>query len=145
MRVETVTIQIDRSTYALLKYGAEAAGISEDEFLRLALMTYQPMPPRDLPDDPWTPLTVHATYLKKRTDGQFVRATTRLTVTTGPLAGTTYGSPSAAAAAVIRAINPARTSGHNDGWRFWRVSGSGEPLDVVRTRRRAPRGDGGDG
>ena len=134
-----VSIEVDESTYAVLRHGARTANLSEDEFLRLALLSYRPTPPRDLPDDPWTPLRVHATYRRQRTDGQFVRATNRLTITTGALAGTTYPSPTAAAGAVVRAANPDRASGNNDGWNFWRIDGTGEPLASVRTR---PRGGG---
>lgn len=137
----TVSIQIDESTLTLLRHHARAAGLSDDEFLRLAVLAYQPAPPRDLPEDPWTPLRVHSVYLTQRTNGQFVRATNRLTVTTGPLAGTTYGNPTAASAAVVRTLNPARKTEHNDGWNFWKVDGTGEPLDTVRIRRRRRGGD----
>jgi len=143
--VGTVSIQIDESTLTLLRHHARAAGLSDDEFLRLAIHAYQPVPPRDLPGDPWTPLRIHALYRRQRTNGQFVRATNRLTVTTGPLAGTTYPNPTAASAAVVRTLNPERKTDHNDGWNFWKVDGTGAPLDSVRIRRRRTGGDGAAG
>ncbi|HEV2889050.1 MAG TPA: hypothetical protein VGX28_01605 [Frankiaceae bacterium] len=133
----TVLLPITEATYALITYGARLAGVSEDEFLRLAVMSYQPVPATDLPDDPWTPVPVHGTYLSQRTNGEFVRATTRLTVTSGALSGTTYPNPTAASRAVVHAINPARRSGHTDGWRFWRISSTGRPLADLRPHRRA--------
>ena len=128
-------IPIDESTYALIRYGAQLGGITEQEFVRAAVLAYRPLMGLDpVPNDPWDPLPVYGTYLRQRTDGEFVRATSRLTVTTGPLAGTTYPNPTAASRAVVRAINPDRASGHTDGWRFWRVQTTGKPLDTVRTR-----------
>lgn len=136
----TVLIPIDESTYALIRYGAQLGGITEQEFVRAAVLAYRPVSGLDepIPNDPWDPLPVYGTYLKQRTDGEFVRATSRLTVTTGPLAGTTYPNPTAASRAVVRALNPERASGHTDGWRFWRIQTTGKPLDTVRSRGRTP-------
>lgn len=136
--VGTVLIPIDESTYALIRYGAQLGGITEQEFVRAAVLAYRPVTAQEpVPNDPWDPLPVYGTYFKQRTDGEFVRATSRLTVTTGPLAGTTYPNPTAASRAVVRALNPERASGHTDGWRFWRIQTTGKPLETVRSRGRA--------
>lgn len=131
-RVGTVLVEVDESTYAVLAFAASQRGITVGELVRLAALDYQADAPSQLPGDPWTPVPVHGTYLKTRTDGEFVRATGRLTVTTGALAGQTFPNPTAASRAVVQVLNPARRSGHTDGWRFWRVSETGKPLDTLR-------------
>lgn len=132
-RVGTVLVEIDETTYAYLKATADRDRMTISELIRLSVVEHLSRRGTvELPDDPWTPLPVHATYLKQRTNGEFIRATGRLTVTTGPLAGQTFANPTAASRAVVQALNPNRRSEHTNGWQFWRVSTSGAPLDSVR-------------
>jgi hypothetical protein len=63
---------------------------------------------------------VYADYAGHRTHGRFDRVTSRIDVTSGPLAGRSFKSPSGAARALIRHYNPSATGSRN-GLKFWRV------------------------
>jgi hypothetical protein len=78
---------------------------------------------------------VHANYLGRRVEALFERLTNNVTVTSGSLAGTTYGSPSSAAIAVVMAINPEREAANTNGRLFWIVTSSGQPLRSLVGRR----------
>ena len=74
---------------------------------------------------------IHAVYGKHRVEALFDRMTQQVKITSGPLAGSTYRSPSGAAVAVVglynRSVNPNR-----NGWSFWSVTGTGELLVTLR-------------
>jgi hypothetical protein len=71
-------------------------------------------------------------YDGRRVEGEYLPATRRLTVTSDPLAGTTFKTPSGAARSVIAALNPARNAAQANGWRFWHITETGERLEVLR-------------
>lgn len=73
---------------------------------------------------------VHATYEGQRITGRYDTSTRGLTVTSGPARGL-YGSPSGAAVAVVKGINPHVNPSRN-GWSFWTVSATGEILQSIR-------------
>lgn len=77
-------------------------------------------------------MEVHGTYRNQRVTGVFDPGARRLTVTSGPVAGRSFKSPSAAVRAVIAAANPARVAAQSNGWRFWHVTATGERLDHYR-------------
>ncbi|MFM9613227.1 hypothetical protein ACSCBZ_36175 [Streptomyces niveiscabiei] len=87
-------------------------------------------------DSPPPEVRVHAAYRGVRVSGLFDPATRALTITEGPGSGTVHASPSAAAMAVIRDVNPDRNPSVN-GWSFWHVTRSGEELKSLRRPPRA--------
>ncbi|HEX8001785.1 MAG TPA: hypothetical protein VF519_03730 [Mycobacteriales bacterium] len=107
--------------------------VSEAEVVARAVQAYaREHPPAERPGlDPWEPVAVYAQYAEHRVEGLYLPATRRLTVTSGPVAGTRYKTPSGAARAVVAAFNPSRASTTN-GWRFWRVVDTDERLEVLR-------------
>jgi hypothetical protein len=86
------------------------------------------------PGDPWTPVPVHVVYRETQVTGEFLPATHRVKITSGPLAGTKYKSPSGAARAVVAALNPGRAQAQGNGWKFWWVTDHGVRLDVYRKK-----------
>jgi hypothetical protein len=76
-------------------------------------------------------VAVHAIYAGKRTDGSYDPATKSLTITTGPLTGRSFKSPSGAAVALVAALNPSVHPNRN-GWWFWMRSDTGELLKTIR-------------
>jgi len=79
-------------------------------------------------------LPVHAIYADQRVEGLFDPRNEHLEITTGPLAGRTYRSPSGAAVAVVglhrKSVNPNR-----NGWTFWSLTETGELLQTMRSPR----------
>jgi len=126
-------ITVDAQTYDVLRIAANAAGVPISEIVRRGVAALRGETPPPEPD-PWEEVPVYAEYRGRRFEGMFVAATARLVVTSGELAGRAFGSPSAAAGAVLAAVNPDRDARTN-GWRLWRVAATGDYLDVLRTRR----------
>jgi hypothetical protein len=87
------------------------------------------------PDQDWT--RVHASYGQAWIEGRFDPESGRLAITSGELAGRRFKSPSGAARAVVRFHNPDIRPNRN-GWVFWTVTDSGQPLESLRRRRALP-------
>jgi hypothetical protein len=132
------TIEVDHETYLRLTFAANAtnstpgsilAGLVDaaiSEATRSATDT-TPSPP---------PVSVYGDYAGNRTHGQYDTDTTRIDITSGPLAGRSFKTPSGAAKAVIGHYNPAvipiRT-----GWLFWVLDdGTRRRLQSIRPPHR---------
>lgn len=124
------TVEVGDSTYGALRIAANAAGVSVADVIDLALRALADTDPRP-PSDPWAEVGIHAEYLGTRVEARFLPATRRVVITTGPLADTTYATPSAAAGAVV-AHHGRRTDTRTNGWRFWRVTDTGAYIETVR-------------
>lgn len=76
-------------------------------------------------------IPVQAVYEAVVTEGLFEVASGRLTITSGDLQGRTYRSPSGAAMAVVRHLNP-NVHPNRNGWTFWTTHASGEFIQKFR-------------
>ena len=76
-------------------------------------------------------IAVHGVYQGVRVEGEYDLHSTSLTITAGPSAGRRFRTPSAATAAVIRAVN-IRVNPNRSGWKFWIVTQSGQRLQSLR-------------
>lgn len=74
---------------------------------------------------------VHVIFEKVRTDAVYDRSTRSITITSGPLAGKSFGTPSGAASAVIKEYRPDVSPSRN-GWSFWTISADGRLLQSIR-------------
>lgn len=74
---------------------------------------------------------VHVVYDGVRTNATFDKATQSVTIKSGPLVGQRFKSPSGAAVAVVRQAKP-RVHAERNGWGFWIVTATGEPLQSLR-------------
>jgi hypothetical protein len=94
-------------------------------------------PPADgSPGDESGGIRVYADYDGRRTHGVFDPVTTRIDITSGPLTGKHYKTPSSAARAVVEEARPAVNANRN-GWHFWVVDyGSRRLLQSCRRGRR---------
>lgn len=79
-------------------------------------------------------IKVHAVYEGSRTEGLFDPSSGTLEITSGPLVGQRFKSPSGAAVAVVQKANPGVNPNRN-GWSFWVRTETGELLQMVRHRR----------
>jgi len=123
------TITVTADVADVIRAAARVTGLTDSQIVVRAVRMLRD----DAPDtDPRQPVDVHCTYGGQTITGTFIPATRRLTVTSGPSAGETFKSPSAAARAAIIGVNPARTSTQANGWRFWHVTATGDRLDRYR-------------
>jgi hypothetical protein len=78
---------------------------------------------------------VYANYLGRRIEGVYLPNSNEIRVTSGPMAGRLYPSPSSAAIAVVEALNPGREHSNTNGRTFWNVGDTGQPLRSIIGRR----------
>jgi len=113
---------------------ARAWGVTKGEAVERLLDEFQGGAEAACPVATAGGVPVHAVYGSTRVEGLFDPASNGLQITTGPLAGKAYRTPSGAAIAVVslhnRAVNPNR-----NGWSFWLVSETGERLQTLRRTR----------
>ncbi|RCV58158.1 hypothetical protein [Marinitenerispora sediminis] len=80
-------------------------------------------------------VSVYAVYKNKRVEGEFHpqkgERTGKVVITSEPWRGQPFRSVSEAAAAVIHHYSPDVVPNCN-GWRFWRLTSSGELINVLR-------------
>jgi hypothetical protein len=89
-------------------------------------------------------VAVFARHAGTRTKATFDPHTRAVTITSGPLTGQHFTTPTTAMCAVI--INSgSATRGPGNGWRFWIVTATGQPIHSLRDRpaRRARTSTGG--
>lgn len=135
-------LEVDSSTLAHVRFAAQAAGISESELVARAVTAY--VDAKKAARDPWEPVPIFGEYADIDIHALYLPINKRVTITSGPLTGERFSSPSGAARSVVLAINPLRNASQTNGWRFWKLKASGERLEVLRDppprrrRRRKP-------
>jgi hypothetical protein len=132
-----VAIEVSEGIAAAIRSDANALGISEGQVVARWLgMSMDVGGATRAEAEPWTPLRLYAQYRGVSLDATYLPATRRVRVISGPAAGRWFKSPSGAARACVEAINPDRKAIQGNGWRFWRLSDTGERLEVVRQVRK---------
>ncbi|OLT09041.1 hypothetical protein BJF78_06365 [Pseudonocardia sp. CNS-139] len=77
-------------------------------------------------------VAVYVDYEGRRTQGRYDPRTTRIDITTGPLSGQSFKTPTGAARAVVAHYKP-DVSPNRNGWSFWLLDdGSGRFLQSIR-------------
>lgn len=127
------TIELDDETYRMVRFAARLLGVSDSDVVARAVRAFSDGadPPPTAPD-PWEPVPLYGEYEGQRVEAEYVRATRRLAVTSGPVAGQTFSTPSAAATAVIAALKPDRAYAQTNGWKFWRIAATHQRLETLR-------------
>lgn len=74
---------------------------------------------------------IYADYGGERVEAIYHKATKRVDITSGVLAGHSYKSPSGAAMGVVQALNP-NVHNNRNGWSFWFIAENGEALQTIR-------------
>ncbi|MEU3931063.1 DUF262 domain-containing protein [Streptomyces sp. NPDC029044] len=120
----------------LPRYDAQAAHLDTDEL---------PADEELIAEDPTAPtligtevqklrteqgVEIHAVYEGRRTDAYYDPSSRTVTIPSGPGRGD-YETPSAAAVAVVQAINP-HINPNRNGWSFWTVTATGQQLQSIR-------------
>ena len=95
-----------------------------------------PVGPSKQPVDPTgDEVKIYADYKGHHVEALFSPATKHLRITSGPLAGHPYDSPTAAAVAVVKALTPQRENPETNGRKFWRLSDTGRDLRSILGQR----------
>ena len=126
-------IDVDDETFARIRLAARVAGLTEADVVARAIEAYVRLDAGP-PVDRWQPVPVYGVYRGRRVEGMFTPATQRLVVTSDPLPGKGFKSPSGAARAVIGALNPERGAASVSGWTFWRLVSSDDRIEIFRRR-----------
>jgi hypothetical protein len=70
-------------------------------------------------------------YEGQRIDAIYHTRTKRVDAGTGVLAGQSFKSPSGAAMAIVRALNP-KVHPNRNGWTFWTITQTGKTLEAIK-------------
>ena len=126
-------VEIDERTATSVNLAAEMAGVTPGEVIRRLVERSRPAAVGALSQGvaPAAGVAVHAVYDGQRTAAVYDQATHRVTISDGPLAGTSYKSPSGAAIAVVTNCRPDVNPNRN-GWSFWTVTTTGRLLQTLR-------------
>lgn len=127
------SIEVDGETYRLLEFAAQMSGATPGEVVRQLVATASPSPTRQSSAHPAAHGTaIYADYDGHRTQGRYDPTTTRIDITSGPLTGRSYKTPSGAARAVVAHSKPGLNANRN-GWLFWILDdGTGMSLQTIR-------------
>ena len=128
------SIDIDERTHEMVRFAARTFGVSEGEVIArfVRALSQKPSEPTGAPRDLWEAIPIVAEYEGHRIEGLYLPATQRVTVTTEPIPGARFKSPSGAARAIVTVLNPERTSPQTNGWKFWHLAATDERLEVLR-------------
>lgn len=131
----STTIEVDEQTYRSLEFAARISNTTAGEVVaRLVAAASVPEPVPVTGTNSETPkgVAVYADYDGHRTHASYDRDTTRVDVTSGPLAGRSFKTPTGAARAVVAHYKPGISPNRN-GWSFWTLDdGSGRLLRALR-------------
>ncbi|HZM76163.1 MAG TPA: hypothetical protein VFC19_10575 [Candidatus Limnocylindrales bacterium] len=130
------TVEVDKQTYRSLEFAARMSGSTAGEVVaRLVAEASMPTPrPLELQEqsEETEGVAVFVDYQGHRTHGRYHPRTSRIDITSGPLAGQSFKSPTGAARAVVVRYKPG-VSPHRNGWSFWMLDdGSGRFLQSIR-------------
>jgi hypothetical protein len=132
----TETIEVDTQTYRSLEFAARISGCTAGEVVaRLVAEASMPAPSAKEGSEQLeeaSGVRVYAGYEGHRTQGRYDPGTTRIDITSGPLSGQSFKTPTGAARAVVAHYKPG-VSPNRNGWSFWMLDdGSGKFLQSIR-------------
>ena len=132
------TVEVDLQTYRSLEFAARISGCTAgDVVARLVAVASMPTSAKEDSKhaEEVSDVVIYADYEGRRTQGRYDPRTTRVDITSGPLATRSFKTPTGAARAVVAHYKPA-VSPNRNGWSFWTLDdGSGRFLQSIR---RAP-------
>jgi hypothetical protein len=129
------TIQVDSRTYRELSLIAKTAGLTHSQAVAFLIEQFhRTSSSTDATQATPSGVPVHATYQGQRVEGVFNAETGGLTVTSAPLQGKWFRSPSGAAKAVVASLKPGVTP-NRSGYDFWFVTSTGKTLASIRSGR----------
>lgn len=127
----SVTIEVDDQTHRSLELAARMSNSTAAQVVaRLVDQASMPKPVDEHADR--ATLFVYADYEGHRTHASYDPETKRVDITSGPLGGSSFKTPTGAARAVVGHYKPSINTNRN-GWLFWSLNdGSRRLLQSVR-------------
>ena len=144
------TVDIDQWSFDKIDFIRRVTGLSHAATVRSILERLDgdeshtapdTPPPSTTPPSEQAPLQnegtvkVFSEYKGHRIEGLFTMSTKSLRITTAPLAGRHFDSPTAAAVAVVKANTPDREKPETNGRKFWRLDETGKELRSILGQR----------
>ncbi|MFE4689391.1 hypothetical protein ACFRH6_04965 [Streptomyces sp. NPDC056749] len=127
------TIEVDEQTYRSIEFAARMGSTTAGEVVaRLVRTASAPVATSKEDTEGEGKVGVYVDYEGHRTRGSYDRDTKRIDITSGPLAGQSFKTPTGAARAVVAYYKPDVNPNRN-GWSFWLLDdGSGGLLQTIR-------------
>ena len=127
------TIEVDEQTYRSIEFAARMGSTTAGEVVaRLVRSASVPDATSKEDAEGESEVGVYVDYEGHRTRGSYDRDTKRIDITSGPLAGQSFKTPTGAARAVVAHYKPDVNPNRN-GWSFWLLDdGSGGLLQTIR-------------
>ncbi|MCD2191361.1 hypothetical protein [Actinomycetospora soli] len=120
-------IKIDEQTAQQLEFAAKMSGSTAGEVI--ARLVKDSIAPSGA--DAAT-AEIYAVYEGVKTTAVYDRTTKRVDITSGPLDGKSFKTPTGAARAIVGHYKP-EVSPHRNGWSFWLLDdGTARPLQSIR-------------
>jgi hypothetical protein len=129
-------VDVDEATDKYLAFAASIAGLTKGEVVARLVLQAQAataLPLGEGDNEEPASVRVYADYAGHRTYASFVPGPGRIDITSGPLAGQSFRTPSQAAREIVRHYNP-NVSPHRNGWSFFFLATTGAPLQSLRHR-----------
>lgn len=129
-------VEIDEETDRYLAFAAGLAGLTKGQVVARLVEQVQNAGTGAAAGGSQTEPTsvrIYADYGGHRTFGTFVPGPGRIEITSGPMAGKAFRTPSEAAREIVKHYNP-EVSPHRNGWGFFFVAATGAPLQSLRHR-----------
>ncbi|OZV79747.1 hypothetical protein CA850_16905 [Micromonospora echinospora] len=125
-------IDVDEETDSYLAFAAALAGLTKGQVVaRLVKQVQGAAALSGGAETEPASVRIYADYAGHRTFGLFVPGPGRIEITSGPLEGETFRTPSEAAREIVKHYNPG-VSPHRNGWGFFFVAANGAPLQSLR-------------
>ncbi|MFD6288865.1 hypothetical protein [Streptomyces sp. NPDC060205] len=130
-------IEVDAQTYRSIEFAARMGNTTAGEVVARLVRTASvpsaaPTATSKESAEAERKVDVYADYEGHRTRGSYDRAMKRIDITSGPLAGQSFKTPTGAARAVVAHYKPDVNPNRN-GWSFWLLDdGSDELLQSIR-------------
>ncbi|MBS2963956.1 hypothetical protein KGA66_12945 [Actinocrinis puniceicyclus] len=127
-----MSVDVADDVYSKVRLLGQAWGVDDNEVIRRLLESFQkPATVEGSTDRPETEVPVHVIFEKVRTEAVYDQVARSITISSGPLAGQAFSTPSGAAAAVIKQYRPDVSPSRN-GWSFWTITADGNLLQSIR-------------
>lgn len=135
----THSVEVDDQTYRSLAFAARISGCTVGEVVArlvaeasLATLPAATSKENEQHSEVVDVVAVYVDYEGHRTQARYDPKTSRIDITSGPLRGQSFKTPTGAARAVVSHYKPS-VSPHRNGWSFWVLDdGSGRFLQNIR-------------
>ena len=132
------TVTLSAHTYDRITDLAAAWGIPDDAVIARLLDFFKKANAIVRGEDDGDRVLVHAVYVGQRAEGVYRPSIGRIDIVSGSSAGATGLKPSPAAGEVVRTVQAKignEVRGSRNGWDFWIVTATGQPLRSIRPNR----------